>query len=154
MRSLFSALVASASLLGCGGESEYLANTAQLGSNIVTVQASVSHPAGAFVFDPNNPEGCPDVYAAGEFTASPGPFPVDVAMPLVEIYQEGALLWSGPVRNDFGLLSDGRLHAVADACGIKPLPAEGTPLTIRFVLTGGGATTSIVTAPLPLQFVY
>jgi hypothetical protein len=153
MRLVIPALIASATLLGCGG-GDGQTNAPHLSENIVTVQAGVYHPAGGFVFDPGNPGNCPDLYAYGEFTADPGPFPADVAMPLIEIYQDGALLWSGPVRSDFGLLSNGNLHAVAAACGIKSLPAEGTPLAVRFVLTGAGATTSVVTPPLPLLFVY
>lgn len=153
MRPLLSLLVVSASLLACGGGDSGLPNTGRLGNNIITVQALVWH-AWVNAYDPNNPEGCPDLLALGEFSAAPGPFPTDVAIPLVEVYWDGALLWSGPVRNDSGLLDAENLHAVAAACGLKPLPAAGTPLTVRFVMTGGGEVTSITTSPLPLTFVY
>jgi hypothetical protein len=153
MRLLAPVLVTIACLCGCGGGDGVLTNSAALGANIVTVQASVWHAPGTVV-DPSNPDDCPDLYAGGEFTAAPGPFPADVAVPLVEVYRDGALLWTGAVRDDAGLLRNGNLHAVAAACGLKLLPPEGTPLTLRFVLTGGGAMTSLVTAPLPLQFAY
>ena len=48
-------------------------------------EPSVWHAWGS-VYDPTNPNNCPDLYARAVFAATPGPFPADIKALTVDVY--------------------------------------------------------------------
>ena len=136
----------------CGGGGD--SPVPRIGASTISMsEPSVWHAWGS-VYDPNNPNNCPDLYARATFTATPGPFPEDIKVLAIDVYgPDGSLLWSGPARNDSGVKLDGRLYVAAAACGLNSSLQIGQPHTVRFVLQGKGTVIDFVTPPLTLEWI-
>ena len=105
------------------------------------------------VYDPNNPNNCPDLYARATFEATPGPFPADIKVLVIDVYgPDGSLIWSGPAHSGSGVKLDGRLYVSTAACGVIGGVQIGQPHTVRFVLQGEGTVIDFLTPPLNLEW--
>ena len=148
-------LVACLALLmftACGGGDD--SPVPRIGASTISMSAPAVWHAWSSVYDPNNPNNCPDLYAVATFTATPGPFPADIKVLAIDVYgPDGSLIWSGPARNDTRVGLDGSLRVAAAACGLIGGVQIGQPHTVRFVLQGQGAVIDFVTPPLTLEFV-